>query len=93
MFGNIDQVKQIVKGHFNEISNKEQELYNYRIRICRECPLYSDTSFGPMCDAKKCIDKNGNLFSFKKNNCISGCGCRLNAKTRVKDAKCVLNKW
>lgn len=84
MFGNIDQVKQIVKGHFNEISNKEQELYNYRIRICRECPLYSDTSFGPMCDAKNVLIKTVICFRSRKTIVYLDVGVGLMQKLESK---------
>ena len=32
MFG----VGQIIQGHYNEIVNKENDLYNTRIKICKE---------------------------------------------------------
>lgn len=90
MFG----VGQIIQGHYNEIVNKENDLYNTRIKICKECPLYSINTLGEVCDAKKCIDQStGVIYTLPKIGRVCGCGCRLSAKTRVPEAKCVLNKW
>lgn len=96
MFGinSFNQVGQIVIGHFKEITNKENELYEKRIKICKTCPLYTNSSLGPICDSKKCWNDKINsleLLPNKNNKC--GCGCRLNAKTRLVEAECVLNKW
>ena len=37
---------QIIKGHFNEIVQNEEELYNTRIAICNTCQLMEMTAFG-----------------------------------------------
>ena len=90
MFG----VGQIIQGHYNEVTNKEGELYKYRIEICKKCELSIKSSFGLICDSKKCLDPNTKeLYHFPKKVLICGCGCRLEAKTRVPSAKCVLGKW
>lgn len=87
-------VKQIAEGHFKEITRQENDLYESRIRICRQCPLYTDTVAGPICDSKKCYNSETNTVqSYPANGYTCGCACRLNAKTRLKNAKCVLNKW
>ena len=75
----------IIKGHINEVLKKEQDLYLYRIEICKECPLYTKTKIGHLCDKAKSINKDGKM--------IHGCGCRLDAKVRLFDEKCILNKW
>lgn len=96
MFGinSFDQVGQIVEGHYKEITKKENDLYDERIVICKECPLYSDTVLGPVCDSKKCWNKKENILeTFPNGNNTCGCGCRLKAALRVKNKKCVLNKW
>lgn len=95
MFGinNIEQVEDIIKGHYNEITNQENELYEKRIAICKQCPLYSDV-LGGLCDSKKCWDTvNKKVVNYPGTNIICACGCRLQAKTRLKNAKCVLGKW
>ena len=96
MFGinSFEQVEQIAEGHFKEITRRENELYEMRIQICKKCPLYSQSAAGPICDAKKCLNKKTNtLEPLPRQDIICGCGCRLSAKTRVKSATCVLNKW
>lgn len=84
----------IIEGHINELFKKEQDLYDDRIKICDECQLESSTLVGKVCDARKCI-KNGILYDKEhkplKSTC--GCGCRLSAKLRLKEEKCVLGKW
>lgn len=95
MFGinSFEQVGDIIEGHYNEITNKENELFNQRIKVCKNCPLYLD-KLGGICDSKKCWNTTKNtLESFPGKDIICGCGCRLQAKLRLKNAKCVLNKW
>ena len=94
MFGinSFEQVGQIAEGHFKEITKQENELYESRIKICRECPLFSRNALGDVCDAKKCWDGN-KLVKYPGPDVVCGCGCRLDAKARVRGAKCVLNKW
>lgn len=75
----------IIKGHINEVLKKEQDLYLYRIEICKECSLYTKTKIGHLCDKAKSVNKDGKM--------IHGCGCRLDAKARLFDEKCILNKW
>lgn len=92
MFGKIND---IVEGHYKEITNQENELYEKRIKICKKCPLYTVNSvLGEICDSKKCWNEKENIIeTFPSQNNTCGCGCRLSAKTRLKQAKCVLNRW
>lgn len=91
MFG---QIMDIAQGHYNEFTNKEQELSQKRLKICKECPLYTESILGPMCDSKKCYDPDSKVIStLPESGFICGCGCRLKAKTTLEHAKCVLNKW
>ena len=47
-------MKQIVNGHVKELFNREQPLYEQRIKICRECKLMTkDRIFGDICDRNK----------------------------------------
>ena len=62
------------------------------ITFGRECPLFSHSTLGDVCDAKKCWDGN-KVVKYPGPDIICGCGCRLDAKARVRGAKCVLNKW
>lgn len=92
MFG--INVKQIVSGHIKELTKQENDLYESRIRICRQCPLYTKTSFGPICDSKKCVNPETNeVKTYPESGYICGCSCRLEAALRLKNKKCNLNKW
>lgn len=96
MFGinSFHQVKEIAEGHWNEFTGKEKDLSERRLAICAECPLRSETVLGPICDANKCWDTiNEKVVSYPGKNIICGCQCRLQAKTSLKNAKCVLGKW
>lgn len=87
-------IKQIVEGHFNEFTNKEQDLSNKRMTICNKCPLMEETTFGKVCSSHKYLNLLTNKVSpVPCKTCENGCGCRLSAKTRVPEAKCPLNKW
>jgi len=95
MFGinSFEQVGDIVEGHIKELVRQENDLANKRLAICRKCPLYSD-SLGGKCDNRKCFNTVENkLVNFPGKNVICGCGCRLQAKTRLANSKCVLGKW
>ncbi len=75
----------IIKGHLNELLDKQRDLYNDRIEICKSCPLFTNSKVGAICDSNKKVKINGQTFK--------GCGCRLSAKTRLKNEKCILKKW
>ena len=46
-------MKQIVEGFYNRIMNKELELLEYRLNICKNCKLYlEDDILGPICNRK-----------------------------------------
>lgn len=97
MFGinTFSQIGDIVEGHYKEITKQENELYEKRIAICKKCPLYSvKENLGEVCDGSKCWNQNKQILeAYPSNDNICGCGCRLAAKTRLKNAKCVLSKW
>ena len=96
MFGinSFEQVGQIVEGHWKELTNQENDLFATRIKICKECPLYTETTIGPICDAKKCYNtKTNTKVSLPGDGTVCGCGCRLASKTRIRSASCVLSKW
>lgn len=88
-------MKQIVEGFYNRIMNKELELLEYRLNICKNCKLYlEDDILGPMCNRKLYFNPKTNETSiFKKEGFVNGCGCILKAKCRVPEAKCIINKW
>ena len=85
----------IIEGHFNELFNKEEDLYNNRIAVCKECPLYKiDSILGEICNGKLYIDpKTNKISNYPKIGYIKGCNCRLGAKTRMENEQCIINKW
>lgn len=96
--GKIDdfakQATDVIRGHVNELFNSGADLSAERLNICKECPLYSESNFGPLCDSKKWINPKTNEFSLiSKKGFVRGCGCRLTAKTTLKDNHCIINKW
>ena len=67
----------------------ESEL-NSRIEICKHCPINANGQ----CTNKLCLNPKTNEISTKfKEGFFRGCGCRLNAKTRLINAKCPAGKW
>lgn len=88
-------VGQIINGHINEFFNKEQELYNKRIEICKTCPLYKkDNILGYICNPNLYVNPITKETSDEyKPGFYNGCGCRLSAAARTKDKRCPLGFW
>ena len=90
----IKQLGQIAEGHFKEITKQEDELYESRIKICKQCPLYDNSGLREKCSAKKCWNTKTNNIEYAPGpDIICGCNCYLGSKLRVKNAECVLHKW
>lgn len=88
------KVGDIIKGHYNELVNNEEELHKQRMKICKECALFKMTELGPICNSGLYLNVQTNVAQIKKEDGLKkGCGCRLNAKTRLVDAKCPTGKW
>lgn len=88
------QVSDIIKGHVKELLNRDEALSVERLKICETCPLLINTLIGPVCNSNMWINPETNETSTTaKNKYIRGCDCRLSAKTRLKDEKCIINKW
>lgn len=86
-------IKQIAEGFFNNLTNRKDDLYKERIDICRACPLYkTDGFFDEECNNDLYINKDNEVSKVKKKGFIKGCGCALKSKTRVDEAKCIINK-
>lgn len=78
-------IGQIVKGHYNEFTNREEKMSRAKMDICLACPLYTIGKFGPKCNPNMWVNpKDQQDFShYAKKDFIKGCGCRLEAKTRL----------
>ncbi len=83
----------ILNGHLKEFRNKEEDLMNVRMDICKQCPLFTITKIGPICNNKLWINKDNEISDVEKKDYVKGCACRLDAKTRLPKAKCIINKW
>lgn len=92
--GHIDKAKAIIEGHTKELMNENTNLRDKRINICKNCPLYIETSVGPKCNPVLFMNLATEItYTSAMPNTIQGCGCRLNAKTRLEDEHCPANKW
>ena len=86
-------IQGIIQGHINEVFNLQETLSKNRLQICYKCPLYSP-KFGGICNSKLWLNPNtGDVSTEKKEGYINGCSCRLQAKTRLTNAKCPVGKW
>ena len=85
----------IIDGHLKELFNKEEDLSKQRVNICKSCPLYKiDSILGEICNSKLYLNLETNQVStYPRKGYYNGCGCRLQAKSRLKSAKCPLEKW
>lgn len=88
-------VGQIAEGFINNLTNREQSLYEKRIKICKGCKLLKiDSIFGEVCNSKLYLNPiTDNISRIPKEGYKNGCGCFLKAKARVQHASCPLNKW
>ncbi len=83
----------IANGHIKEAFDINQELSESRLKICYACPLYSE-KLGGLCNNKLWLNVNtGDVSDHQKEGYIRGCACRVKAKTRLPNAKCVAGKW
>jgi hypothetical protein len=87
-------VKDIVKGHINELLNVNEELAEKRLAICEACPLGIQTSLGLICNNNLWINpETEEISTYSRSGYVRGCGCRLAAKTTLEDNHCIINKW
>lgn len=90
----MKSITDILEGHLNEFTNDNEHLYKERIAICKQCPLYKMSKVGPLCNSLLYLNIDLDIaFSTDGPNRTQGCGCRLNAKTRIEDASCPAGKW
>ena len=88
------EIEQIIKGHIKELLNQGASLSDARMTICKSCPLFKRTKFGPICNPNLYLNPITNETNHIGGiNFEKGCGCRLNAKTRLEDAQCPNFKW
>ncbi len=54
----LEQAKDILTGHINEIIGNNETLAEQRMNICRACPIFLD-KWGGICDSTKYISLDG----------------------------------
>jgi len=87
-------IKDIIGGHFNELFNREEQLSNERLAICKVCPLYHKSFLGWVCNPDLWLNpQTGDTSYTEKPGYFKGCNCRLHAKTRKPEAHCPSGKW
>lgn len=87
------EIRNIIQGHLNEVLNKNEDLHQQRLQICTKCPIYSK-KLGGVCNRKLYLNPvNGDISLDQKDGYYRGCGCRINAKTRLVNATCPAKKW
>ena len=87
------EIGQIIKGHVNEVLNLNQDISQVRKQICKKCPIFKDF-MGGICNPKLWLNpKTGEVSTYSQPGFIRGCGCRLNAKTTLKNGHCPAGKW
>ena len=89
----MSQIGDILEGHLNELLNRQDELSDKRLKICGVCPLATRGGIGLICDSKKWMNEKGEVILEPREGYTHGCGCRMSAKTRLENAKCVVGKW
>lgn len=87
------QIGQIINGHINEVLGLNKDIQQERLKICQSCPLLLN-KLGGVCNKKLWLNPNTGQISTKhKDGYKNGCGCRVQAKTSLPNAKCPLGKW
>ena len=74
----------------------ENDFYEERLKICRECGLGKETARGLVCDPSKYIDVNDKTTIYRTAgiNRRRGCGCAIQiSKAKNPNAKCIVGKW
>lgn len=87
------EISNIIKGHWNELIGNNEDISKNRLKICYACPLYS-IKYGGICNSKLWLNPiTGDVSTVQKDGYKNGCGCRIQAKTRLPNATCPLSKW
>lgn len=87
-------VGKIIEGTINNLLNKEDDLYQERISICRKCKLIKqDKLFGEICNPSLYMNPiTLEISDVPKPGFQHGCGCVLRSKCRVRETNCPLKR-
>ena len=70
-----------------------QTLWESRIRICENCPIYSPNN-GGICSNRLYINpQTGDVSIHPLDGYVKGCGCKIKLKAKLKTEKCPAGKW
>ena len=87
------EIGNIVKGTVNEVLGLNKDISSGRLKICHQCPLYSN-KYGGVCNNRLWLNvETGDVSIVQKKGYQKGCGCRLQAKTTLLNATCPVGKW
>lgn len=87
------EIGNIIKGTLNEVFELNKDIKTKRLEICYDCPLYLN-KYGGVCNNRLWLNlETGDISLIQKTGYKNGCGCRLQSKTTLPDAKCPLDKW
>lgn len=77
------------------IMENVDDLYENRMKICKECPLYLDSPMGARCNSRLYLSEadKKTVSDRPKLGYKRGCNCMLQRKLRIPSAKCVVGKW
>lgn len=77
------------------IMENVDDLYENRMKICKECPLYLDSPMGARCNSRLYLSEadKKTVSDRPKLGFRAGCGCLLERRTKLLHAKCVIGKW
>ena len=91
----MENLVNIGKGHALELIGANKNFAEERLKICRACPIYTNNRLlGEVCNSKLYLNPKTDEISFTpKEGYVKGCGCRLNAKTRLDYMHCIAGKW
>ena len=72
-----------------------ENIYEKRISICRECPLFKKQFDGNhRCNGQLYMDPVTKKTSYlPKKGFVKGCNCLMEVKARNPNAKCVADLW
>lgn len=89
-------IKNIIKGHINELLGNQEALATPRRKICQQCPLYHTNIFWGWaeCNSKLWLDpETGDISTKEKAGYVKGCSCRIESKITVPSEHCPAKKW
>lgn len=70
-----------------------QLLWESRIRICKNCPIYSPNNEGICSNSLYLNPQTGEVSTNPLDGYIKGCGCKIKLKAKLETEKCPAGKW